>query len=168
MLDISSKQRQILAGMVGAVLFAIVFLFTGYHLVTPPQVEGPGEAILFVLKWEVPLAVMLMLGIGTVARKRFFGPGIDGEPTPDLKVDRIYIENTLEQAVLAVIAHLALVAHLKPEQLGLIPLLVALWVLARILFWIGYKIAPQARAFGFALTFYPTAGALLYSLGHLS
>ena len=50
---------------------------------------------------------------------------------------------------------------LPHEQLGLIPLL-AIFATGRAIFWIGYLIAPWARAFGLALTFYPTAAALIW------
>ena len=44
----------------------------------------------------------------------------------------------------------------------LIPALASLFALGRAAFWIGYLVAPWARAFGFALTFYPTAVAIVW------
>ena len=166
-MSLSNEQRRVVSNMAGAALFTILFLRIGYGLMPVPDLPGPFERITFVLKWEVVTALMLMIGIGTVARKRFFGPGIDGKPTPDLEIDRIYVQNTLEQAFLAVLAHLGLLAHLSPEQLRIIPVLVLLWALGRILFWVGFKMSPTGRAFGFALTFYPTVTAILFSLAQL-
>jgi uncharacterized membrane protein YecN with MAPEG domain len=40
----------------------------------------------------------------------------------------------------------------------------ALFVVGRIAYWIGYPQGAGARAFGFALTFYPTIMALLAAL----
>jgi uncharacterized membrane protein YecN with MAPEG domain len=46
---------------------------------------------------------------------------------------------------------------------ALVPLLGGLFCGGRVLFWIGYRHGAVGRAFGFALTFYPSVGALLLS-----
>ena len=50
-----------------------------------------------------------------------------------------------------------------PARRGpLLALLTALFLLGRILFWIGYHQNPYLRAFGFGITFYPTMGAFIW------
>ena len=44
------------------------------------------------------------------------------------------------------------------------PILTALFLLGRVLFWIGYHKNPYLRAFGFGLTFYPTVGVYTWLL----
>src|ERR1035441_6700399 len=39
-----------------------------------------------------------------------------------------------------------------------------LFCFGRLIFWIGFRRGPVGRAFGFALTFYPSVGALLLSV----
>lgn len=82
-------------------------------------------------------------------------------PTAGIAVGRAVIQNTHEQATLAVVSHLALATLLPFRILGPIPLLVELFCIGRLTFWLGYKRGAAARAFGFATTFYPTAMALV-------
>ena len=42
------------------------------------------------------------------------------------------------------------------EEARTLIILTILFVLGRVLFWVGYPINPYVRAFGFGLTFYPT------------
>ncbi len=74
---------------------------------------------------------------------------------------RAILQNTLEQVVLAVPAHLALASVLPPDRMAVLAALVALFVAGRVAFVIGYLAARAGRAFGFGLTFCPTIGALV-------
>jgi hypothetical protein len=102
-----------------------------------------------------------LAGIALASSRRFFSQdGIDGSRTPEsrsLEINLRYNQNTLEQAVLAAIAWSGLALTLPHERLGLIGMLAVVFTLGRALFWLGYLIAPWARAIGFGLTFYPTA-----------
>ena len=111
-------------------------------------------------------ALALFAGIARVAALRFFENEIDGTAAPRsraLEVHRTYIQNTLEQFVLLLAAHLAFAASEPAERLPLLPLLVTLFLIGRATFWIGYLHSPPARAFGFATTFYPTLTLLIYT-----
>jgi hypothetical protein len=102
--------------------------------------------------------------VGNVARGRFLsaadirGSGF-AAPSPRIAVDIAIVQNTLEQAVLALGAHLALASQLAPREMSLMPYLVALFCLGRACFWLGYRGGAGSRAFGFATTFYPTVFA---------
>ena len=48
------------------------------------------------------------------------------------------------------------------EEARSLPLITALFVMGRILFWIGYHKNPYLRAFGFGITFYPTVIVYLW------
>jgi hypothetical protein len=62
-----------------------------------------------------------------------------------------------------VLAHLGLLATGWPHAPHLIPILVAWWMIARALFWIGYHRDPLHRAIGFAATFHPTVAVLVWT-----
>ena len=47
-------------------------------------------------------------------------------------------------------------------QLFALPILTALFVLGRILFWVGYHKHPYLRAFGFGITFYPSVAVYIW------
>lgn len=122
------------------------------------------RADLFVVGW-------LAAAIANVARMRFFsrsdlagssaGPG--SQPVRDAGA---ILQNTAEQVVLALAAHLVLAATLANPAL-LLAALVTLFCAGRALFWIGYGRGAPGRALGFALTFYPTLAALLIAAATL-
>ncbi len=87
------------------------------------------------------------------------------QPAPAIAVrnGNAVLQNTLEQVVLAVVAHLGLAAVLEGSG-PLIVALVVLFCIGRALFWAGYAKGAAARALGFALTFYPSAFALLIAI----
>jgi uncharacterized membrane protein YecN with MAPEG domain len=73
-----------------------------------------------------------------------------------LRISVAIVQNTLEQAVLAAVLYLALARLGQPDEAALVPQLAALFCLGRLAFWIGYRHGAPWRAFGFAVTFYPT------------
>ena len=118
----------------------------------------------------VPLA-WIAASVASVARLRFRSEhdiaGSAADPTPKVRAAIARLQNTLEQGILAIGAYLALAAAL-PRSTTLIATLAVLFSLGRILFWIGYERGAAARAFGFALTFYPTIGGLVMALGAIA
>lgn len=160
--------KQMLVGL-GMMLAALVVLMAWVgplhpHVVLP--LDSAGERIAFALKWLLVPGFTLLIGVGTVANRRFFSPdAMDGTRAPEsrsLEINLRYNQNTLEQTLLVVISWPLLALLLPIGQLGLIPVLAVLFAVGRIAFWIGYLIAPWARAFGFGLTFYPTVAAYVW------
>ncbi len=162
------KQAFVLIGMTFAVVvLALLWMRGAAHLPLPvPDTDDTAARLAFAARWLLLPGFCLLAGIGMVANRRFFIPdAIDGSRTPEdraLEINLRYNQNTLEQTVLAVIAWTGLALALPHERLALIPALAILFVVARALFWIGYLIAPSARALGFALTFYPTVAAFIW------
>ena len=62
------------------------------------------------------------------------------------------LQNSLEQTVLAVSAHLVLATVLRGEEMILLPVLVPLYLVGRGFFALGYAQGAAAPAFGMALT----------------
>ncbi|HEX2592054.1 MAG TPA: MAPEG family protein [Rhizomicrobium sp.] len=159
--------KQILVGlaMAGA---AIVVWFAWSGPLRPHVwlIDTSADRLAFALKWLLVPALALMVGIGVMANRRFFSTdAMDGTRTPassSLEINLRYIQNTLEQTVLVAVAWSLLALELPLDRLGLIPVLAVLFGVGRFAFWIGYLLAPWARAFGFALTFYPTVVALIW------
>ncbi len=115
------------------------------------------------------LGLWLAAGIGNVARLRFFSASaIDagiGDDDHDIAIvrARAVLQNTLEQALVAVLAYAAL-ALVQDRSRLLIVGLVAAFSVGRTLFWAGYAGGATSRALGFALTFYPSVAGLLVAL----
>jgi hypothetical protein len=74
------------------------------------------------------------------------------------------VENTLQQFVMFLVGTLALSVNLTAEQMRAIPAVVIVFIVARILFWVGYRIHPLYRAFGMAATGYLNVGILALAL----
>ena len=112
-----------------------------------------------------PPGFVLLAMIGRLAQRRFFDDAIiDGAPPAPgsgAEIDARVLQNTVEQAVLAL-----LLWPLVGLVLGgaLIVALGASFAVARLLFWIGYHVSPAARALGFAATFYPTVLGALWAV----
>ncbi len=160
--------RQILVAIGMALAATVVWLaWAGplHPLISLPP-DDPAARLAFAARWLLVPAFALAVGIAMLANRRFFSPdAMDGTRTPQspaLEINLRYNQNTLEQSALVVIAWPLLALTLPDGQLGLIPVLAVLFGFGRAAFWIGYLIAPWARAFGFALTFYPTVVALIW------
>ena len=163
-------RRQVLVavGMALAVVILMVFYTTpqlALHF-APPLGDDDAARLAFAARWLLVPALCLLAGVGMMANRRFFSSdAMDGTRVPEnrsLEINLRYNQNTLEQAVLAAVAWTGLALVLPHERLGLIGMLACVFATGRALFWLGYLIAPWARAIGFGLTFYPTAVALVW------
>lgn len=159
---LNAKQRNIAAGMAAALLVTAGLLLW-------PGSGDPGQALPATFRALVSPAVAIAAGIAFVARARFFDPrAIDGDSgSVTIDLGNRYLGNTVEQAALAAMTWLAFAAAVPARAAFLVPVLAVVFLVARVLFAVGYAFAPQARAFGFALTFYPTLGVLLQTIRYM-
>ncbi len=170
-MKLNSEQKGVARGAGSAAVFSAVFLVVGY-LWFPFELgtfEGPAARLVFALKADLFVFLWLVAAVGRVANYRFFSPeDIQGggltESSKDIKVPLSLLQNTQEQALLAIGAHLALASLLEGTELTVIPLLVALFCIGRAAFWFGYGGGAASRAFGFGTTFYPTVAAYILSV----
>ncbi|MGA2707868.1 MAG: MAPEG family protein [Steroidobacteraceae bacterium] len=158
-------QRGVAISMLAAVLLtAGAFVVVDRHW--PPSANMPiGERLLIAAKTDLIVVLWLAIAIADVARRRFISPldimgSSEGEGSRQIRNANAFLQNTLEQVAVAVPAHFALAAF-YPGSPAIVPALGALFSLGRLLFWIGYPRGPVARAFGFAISFYPSIGALI-------
>lgn len=156
------EQSGIIAWSGAAILLTTAVLGAGC-LWMPPGLFGlsdtmaTGDRIAFALKWDLPVFLWLAGCVRAVASQRFREPAdrkgaAYGEPTPQLAVRAAILQNSLEQTVIAVGAHLTLSAVLRGPELVLIPLLVLLYLVGRIAFGARYSRGAVARSFGMSLT----------------
>lgn len=115
--------------------------------------------------------LVLAVCIARLAGHRFFDPvDVLGSANPAdsdrARVLQSGVQNTLEQWVVLSGSFAAWCLLMPISSLG-VPLMVSvLFVLGRILFLANYEKGAVARAFGFALTFYPSVLMLLIVLVH--
>jgi hypothetical protein len=170
--DLHQEERAIRrAGTLALLICALCF---GIGYVTLPLVfEFPTtlvnrlafalQASVFVLLWV--LIGVMMVSTGRRKSLEDVGGAASGPPSDKIAVAVAFLQNTLEQAVLAVGAYLALATRLSGPWLSLIVTAVILFGVGRLLFLQGYRRdqrGAKGRAFGMTLTLLPTlAGYLL-------
>ena len=84
------------------------------------------------------------------------------KPNSALDINTKFILNTFEQFILYFIGNAGMALYCPPQEARSLIILTALFLLGRVLFWIGYHYNPYVRAFGFGITFYPTVAVYLW------
>jgi uncharacterized MAPEG superfamily protein len=150
-----------------AAMALAMWLLSTRVLPVPRGMETVGDRLGYALRWAAFAALPLVAMIGAVGNARATGAAIDptlGLESKALIVDGRVADNSFQQYVLFLAGALALATSLPPERIQIVGAAAIVFVAARILFWIGYRIDPLHRAFGFAATFYLNLGLLLGSL----
>lgn len=170
----NSEQRGVVVGMASAFLVALATLIGAATLggaSIAPDTSTEFRLELVATSLMAPAAA-LFICIARLAKHRFFTPeDINGsaltQGTSRAKLLQGLLQNTLEQVAFAVPVYLACSFILPSHLLGLIPAAAVMFLVGRLLFYIGYSGGAPSRAFGFALTFYPTVllgFVVIYSL----
>lgn len=154
-------------GVVRGMALALITAITAYVIAATygPKmwaVEVDLEARTTIAAWSIlgPSA-MLFVCIARLANHRFFTPeDIDGSAltagTERARLLQALLQNTLEQACLAVPVYIATSVIAPGFLLALVPTAAVMFLVGRVAFFTGYINGAPGRAFGFALTFYPT------------
>ena len=162
----TARQRPFIIVLVANWIFALAF-FLGMKLVWhwQPDDWGIADRIALVLKDAVFALLPGVIGICIVAAQRL-NPSMFVGQTPKansaVDINNRFILNTFEQFTAYFVANAGLAMYCPPEEARSLPLLTMLFVMGRILFWIGYHRNPYLRAFGFGITFYPTVAAFVW------
>jgi hypothetical protein len=112
------------------------------------------QANVFVLIWVA--AGVLMVSTARMSSPQDIGGSAAGPPSERLAVRLAFLQNTLEQAVLAAGLYVALATLVSGQWLSLIVVGVAFFGAGRVLFLRGYTMGAGGRALGMTLTMMPT------------
>lgn len=170
MTALTQQQKNVRVGMIAGAVFCVVWVWTGHAFmdIDLPLWVTTGDRMAYVAKCEIFAALTLLAGVMAVAGQRFFSDhAIEGQTeglSDALSINLRYIQNTLEQLVLLVITHMAYAATADNSEMKIIPILVSLFLIGRVCFWVGYHQSPVSRAFGFAVTFYPSVVMMVITL----
>jgi uncharacterized MAPEG superfamily protein len=153
------KEQEIVAAGASTGIIAMLAALVLLSPIMPalPIAADAGERLAFALKWIALAAAPLICAIAAVGNARFGSEAID--PTaklekPETVIDGRVGDNTTQQFLLFGAASLAVAATSRGDQLGLIAAAAITFFVCRFAFWIGYRIHPLHRAFGFSSTFY--------------
>jgi hypothetical protein len=136
-------------------------------LIAAPSVAGNADRLAYALRWAVVAALPLVFMLGAVGNARFASEAIDptvGKESQQMVVDGRVADNTLQQFLLFLVGMLALSVSLPADRLNILAAVSITFVIVRVAFWIGYRINPLYRAFGFSSTFYMNLGMMAASL----
>jgi MAPEG family len=136
-------------------------------LPTPAIADMLGERLAFALRANIVAIAPLFVMLATVGNSRFLSEAID--PTRhvesrSMEIDGRVADNTLQQNFVFAIASLALSTIVPLQHLQVVWACAIVFVVARVIFWLGYRLNPLYRAPGMAATAYMNLGMILYVL----
>jgi len=161
-IDMARANRRIQsAGMLALGLYAVA-VAAGYFLL-PGIINFPvelAERLAFAARTSAVVLFCLLVAVGIVSTLRRFSPeDISGAaarpPSERLAIPVAFLQNTLEQAVLAVGFYLAFATLVQGAWLSVLMVSALFFVVGRILFLRGYAAGVEGRAFGMTLTMMP-------------
>jgi hypothetical protein len=136
-------------------------------LPAPSIADAPGERLAYALRANVVALVPFFVMIIAVGNARFLSDAIDPTRRAEhraMDIDGRVADNTLQQNFVFAVASLALSTVVPLGALQVVWACAIVYVVARIVFWIGYRINPLYRAPGMSATAYMNLGMILYVL----
>lgn len=163
----TNDQVNVAIGAASGIIAMILSLWILFMALPDPEAFDAGSRMAYALKWNAVAAFPLFVMLASIGNARFSSEAIDpilGKESPVMKIDARVAGNTLEQFVIFFVATLALAAAAEGTALKVVGAAAITFVLMRIAFWIGYRIKPVYRAFGFASTAYMNLGLLIAAI----
>jgi MAPEG family len=164
-------QKIVGIGAASGVAFMVVgvWLLTGW-LPQPSIADVPGDRIAYALRANVVALVPFFIMLITIGNSRFLSDAIDPTRKAEsrsMDIDGRTAANTLEQNFGFAVASLALSTLVPLQQLQVVWACTIVFVVARVVFWIGYRMHPLYRAPGMSATAYLNLGMIGYVLYHV-
>ena len=163
----TQDQRKVAAGALSGIV-AMILLVRGLSTIiaVPDMADTAGDRLAYAIRWATFPALIFLAMVVSVGNARFASEAIDplGKESQKMIVDGRVADNTLQQLVLFLVGALGLAVTLPLHRLSIVAAVSITFVIVRIAFWIGYRIKPVYRAFGFASTAYMNIGMLIATL----
>ncbi|HKX91381.1 MAG TPA: MAPEG family protein [Sphingomicrobium sp.] len=161
-------QKTVAVGALSGVAAMILLVWILSTMIpAPPIVDNPGDRVAYAVRWAVVAALPFFFMVAAVGNARFKSEAIDptlGKESPRMVVDGRVADNTLQQLVLFLVGLFGLAVTLPIERMSFVAAVSIAFVVARVVFWFGYRIKPVYRAPGFSSTAYLNLGMLLAAL----
>ena len=154
----------------GIIVMAISVWLLTLALPSPRIAASMAERLAYALRANVVAVLPLFIMIITVANSRFLSDAIDPTRHAEsrtMQIDGRVVDNTLQQKFVFALASLAASTLLPESSLQLIWACTIVFVVARSVFWFGYRLNPLYRAPGMSATAYMNLGLILYVLYRL-
>jgi hypothetical protein len=151
------------SGIVGMALSVWVLV----QVLPAPGIDSLAERLAFALRINVVALVPFFVMLIAIGNSRFLSDAIDPTlraETSRQQVDGRVADNTLQQNFVFAVASLALSTVVDATHLQVIWACAIVFMVARLLFWFGYRLHPLLRAPGMSATAYLNLGMILYVL----
>ena len=139
-----------------------------YHVLpVDPALTDLAGRLGYALQVNAVAILPLLAGVMVVGNNRFLSDAIDptrGLESKATEINGRVTDNTAQQSMLFLVGTLGLAAGLSGSEMRAITAAGVVFVVARIAFWIGYRINPLYRAFGMAATGYLNVGLLGFAV----
>ena len=159
----TQDQKAVAAGALSGIVFIAASVWVLHSLLPVPVANDAGDKLAYAAQWIVLAAIPFFAMIVAVGNARFLSEAIDPtlhKESQRMKIDGRVADNTTQQLLLFAIGSLGLAVTFSATQLPIIGAAAITFVIVRIGFWIGYRIRPVYRAFGFAGTAYLNLGLI--------
>ena len=163
------EQKVVAVGAASGVALMVlsVWFLTAHVLHAPALADEISARLAYALGANVFALVPLFVMLITVGNERFFSDAIDPTRHAEnlkMEVNGRVADNTLQQNFLFAVATLALSTLVPSQYLQVVWACAVVFVVARFVFWLGYRIDPLYRAPGMSATAYMNLGIILYTL----
>jgi len=151
----------------GVVAMALGVWILTRALPIPAIADLPGDRLAYALRANIVAIVPLFIMLATVANARFLSEAIDPTRRAEsrsMEIDGRVADNTLQQNFVFAIASLALSTVVPLQHLQVVWACAIVFVAARVVFWLGYRLNPLYRAPGMSATAYLNLSMILYLL----
>ena len=151
----------------GVVAMALSVWVLTKAIPAPAIADMLGERLAYALRANIFAIVPLFIMLVTVGNSRFLSEAID--PTRhaesrSMEIDGRVADNTLQQNFVFAVASLALSTIVPLHHLQVVWACAIVFVAARAVFWLGYRLNPLYRAPGMSATAYMNLGMIVYLL----
>jgi uncharacterized membrane protein YecN with MAPEG domain len=136
-------------------------------LPTPGIADALGDRLAYALRANIVAVLPLFIMFAMMGNSRFLSEAIDPTRHAESRsqeIDGRVADNTLQQNFVFVIASLALSTTVPLHNLQVVWACAMVFVAARGVFWLGYRLNPLYRAPGMSATAYMNLGMILYLL----
>jgi len=163
-----AEQKIVAIGAASGVLVMALSLWILMGALEIPAItDMPGERLAYALRANIIAVVPFFIMLVTVANSRFLSEAIDptrNAESRSMEIDGRVADNTFQQNFVFAIASLALSTVVPLHHLQVVWACALVFVAARAVFWLGYRINPLYRAPGMSATAYLNLGMTLYVL----
>lgn len=158
------ERDSVLSTVITAIVYLLSYLFLPIdtsNLTTLPDRLALTIPCLFVSSLSI---VMGIVAVGIVRGNSNAIDPVYGRSEHLVNVPNRILRNTTEQFILHVMAMLTLTVFLDGRSMKVLPILCGIFLIARIVYHIGYMSSPTNRAYGFVSTFFPTISVYAYCI----